>query len=270
MMKQRPSSSFFVMILILLLSIVWIGLLIHFISQKPEPAQCSSYHIVVAKYKEDISWLSHMDTSKLHVYDKSGDTDSPFIPLENKGREGSTFLGHIIKHYDNLPDYLIVLQGDPFPHMDDHIKPSNLQEHIENLVQTNPRSIQPLFCNIHEENIGLYPGLSYHEYYKFLFDGIPDDNFRFAAGNQYIIPKKNIQKRPKLFYSFLWHMAVRGDHYQTSEAHHGIQTLVPSEIKGWTLERIFPVIFTDVPTRKGFLPDLEKHLSTKPPHIPFP
>ena len=72
------------------------------------------YHIVVAKYKEDISWLQEMDKSHIYLYDKGFTENSinGFAHYEqrpNIGRESETYLYHIIKHYDNLPDFLILL-----------------------------------------------------------------------------------------------------------------------------------------------------------------
>lgn len=212
-----------------------------------------SYHIVVAKYKEDISWFSHMDQGKMHVYDKSGEK-SPYIPLENKGREGATFLGHIIKYYDNLPDYLILLQGNPFPHMRSDITPDNLQENISRLVEERPTQTIPLFCDYGEEKLYTFKGLMMDQYHELMFEGTPNPVLRFAAGNQYLVPRKDILKRPKDFYMKLWKMSIKGDHYELEAAHNEEKTLNPNEMIGWSLERIFPtIVVDDVPIKDTFL-----------------
>lgn len=215
-----------------------------------------TYHIVVAKYKEDISWFFHMDLEKLYVYDKSGDEYSPFICLENKGREGSTFLGHIIEHYDNLPDYLVLVQGSPFAHMKPEINPRNFQENLDKLVEKKPEKTQPLFCDYWEEPTSFHPGLMIDKYYNLMFENKQGDVIRYATGNQYIIPRKDIQKRPKHFYQKLWKMAIKGDHYSHCDIHtvHGSKNKFdPSELIGWSLERIFPIIMSDTPVKKSFL-----------------
>lgn len=212
-----------------------------------------SYHIVVAKYKEDVSWFFHMDQKKLHVYDKSGEK-TPFVPLENKGREGATFLWHIVQYYDNLPDYLVLLQGDPFPHMHPGINPRNLQEKIRRLVEKRPTQIVPLFCDYNEENLYTFSGLMMDQYYRLMFEGTPSPTLRFAAGNQYLIPKKDIQKRPKTFYKKLWKMSMKGDHYDTNTAHYEEKTMIPDEMIGWSLERIFPtIVMKEAPLHKPFM-----------------
>ena len=212
-----------------------------------------SYHVVVAKYKEDTSWFSHMDPERLRVYDKSGDEHSPFVPLINKGREGATFLGHIIAYYEILPEYVVFLQGNPFPHMRPEIKPENLQENLDRLVAKRPTKSQPLFCDYHEELAHTFGGLMIDRYHKLLFESKPKDIIRFAPGNQYIVPRKDILRRPKVFYQKLWKMAVKGDHYDIDTAHHGQKKFDQTEILGWSLERVFPVILSNVPIKKGFL-----------------
>ena len=68
--------------------------------------------IVIAKYKEDVSWSNQFKTSRVIIYDKSGE-DNGFVNLPNFGRESHTYLTHIINNYDNLPDYTCFLQGNP-------------------------------------------------------------------------------------------------------------------------------------------------------------
>lgn len=83
---------------------------------------------VVARYREDLNWLAECLYPGT-VYDKSGGCRSlaaalPEVfrrwncePLPNMGREAHTYLTHILRRYDSLPDYTVFLQGDPFPHM---------------------------------------------------------------------------------------------------------------------------------------------------------
>jgi hypothetical protein len=212
-----------------------------------------TYHIVVAKHKEDVLWLFHMDLDKLYVYDKSGDEHSPFRCLENRGREGTTFLGHIIEYYDNLPDYLILVQGNPFAHMRSEINPRNFQENINKLVEKRPTTSEPLFCDYWEEPSFMYAGLMIQKYHELMFEGKAIETLRYAPGNQYIIPRDQIRKRPKGFYQKLWKMAQKGDHYRdVNDAHYTEKKFDKTEIIGWSLERLFPIIISDKPIRKSF------------------
>ena len=77
------------------------------------------YEIVIAHYNEDLSWLKD-ELKSATIYSKGGDKNSPSVPchvLPNIGREGHTYLHHIVANYDTLADVTIFLQG----HIDDHI-----------------------------------------------------------------------------------------------------------------------------------------------------
>jgi hypothetical protein len=194
-----------------------------------------------------------MDRDKLYVYDKSGDQHTPFIPLENKGREGATFLGHIVRHYDNLPDYLVLVQGDPFAHMYPEITPKNFQSRLNHLVHQRPSHSQFLFCDPLPEHRMTYGGLMMDKYHELLFQGEPSGMLEYAAGNQYLIPRQIIQRRPKIFYQKLLSMSIKGDHYDGNRAHYEKKIFDPTEIIGWSLERIFPTILSDTPTNPKFI-----------------
>jgi hypothetical protein len=77
--------------------------------------------IVIARYNEDIHWcLPFIDLVK--VYNK-GNNNLNYIPnnkiinCENLGREGGTYVKHIIDNYNNLSKFTIFLQGNPFDHI---------------------------------------------------------------------------------------------------------------------------------------------------------
>lgn len=77
--------------------------------------------IVVARYNEDLGFLGTMDyTHNIVVYDKNntGDTSgggppahAKVVKLRNEGREGHTYLHHIVTNYDNLADVTVFLPG---------------------------------------------------------------------------------------------------------------------------------------------------------------
>ena len=64
--------------------------------------------MVVAKYKEDVSWTKSVK-HKITIYDKDDD-------IPNVGREAHTYLWHIVNQYDNLADTTLFVQGDPLAH----------------------------------------------------------------------------------------------------------------------------------------------------------
>lgn len=87
-----------------------------------QPVICS-LGIVVARYKEPLDpWIPVAD--KVFLYAKGGIPQSndsvdhgifhSYSALPNIGREGHTYLTHIVEHYDDLQDIIIFSQADPF------------------------------------------------------------------------------------------------------------------------------------------------------------
>lgn len=76
--------------------------------------------VVVAAYKEDLSWLSKI-RHPVFLYEKHP-YEQEFLhyvtreKLENIGRESHTYLHHIIKYYDDLAPITVFAQGDPIFH----------------------------------------------------------------------------------------------------------------------------------------------------------
>jgi len=79
--------------------------------------------IVIARYNEDIRWVLPI-IKYVIVYNKGLD-DLDYIPrkkiikCENLGREGATYIKHILDNYDKLDDYTIFLQGKITDHLND-------------------------------------------------------------------------------------------------------------------------------------------------------
>jgi hypothetical protein len=79
----------------------------------------SSTDIVVSRFAEDTDWLRRLEPhGRVVLYNKNpNDQVENAILLPNLGREGHTYLHHIIEHYDRLPDVTVFLQG----RIDDHL-----------------------------------------------------------------------------------------------------------------------------------------------------
>jgi hypothetical protein len=69
--------------------------------------------IVVARFDENIEWLNDLTKYNVLIYDKH--PTNPVVNacerLPNVGREGHTYLHHILKNYDRLADITVFLQG---------------------------------------------------------------------------------------------------------------------------------------------------------------
>lgn len=100
--------------------------------------------IVLARYNEDITWADKFG-HKCLVYNKGLELKTNFSSViqrsnnPNFGREGETYLYHIINNYDSLDEYTVFSQGDPFKHSPKFI------EILEYLDNTNTwKNYQPL------------------------------------------------------------------------------------------------------------------------------
>jgi hypothetical protein len=104
--------------------------------------------LVIARYNEDIEWVNSYKDIAI-VYNKGPNFISSLkniIKIENIGREGHTYLYHIIKNYKNLNKKTIFCQGGPFEHNE------TLLFGIDNYYKT--LDVQPLGLQyLKEENI---------------------------------------------------------------------------------------------------------------------
>ena len=160
--------------------------------------------IIIARYNEDVNWCKQF--SNVIIYNKGTEMTDDFnqILLDNVGREGHTYYKHICDNYDNLADYTIFLQGNPFDHSPNII--SNLNKYIDNIdsnVDFEFLSESVYECNLY--GCSHHGGLPLIEVYEKIFNLIPDEdiknkNFKFGAGSQFIVSKNKILQRPKDFY----------------------------------------------------------------------
>ncbi len=115
-------------------------------STRPGGPTAGALGLVVARYAEDLSWLSVMRAPGV-IYNKGaalppGAPPPGFVEttLPNVGREAHTFLTHIVTHYDNLPSCTAFLQGDPFAHLAPpdapRPTPEDLAARLDELVAT--------------------------------------------------------------------------------------------------------------------------------------
>ena len=113
----------------------------------------SSYLIVVARYNEDIAWLTPV-MDHCVIYNKGSPLDlTNEIPLQNVGRESHTYLHHIIENYDTLTDIVIFTQA----RISDH-RGSNSSRYLLNMCKEaiqRGKSI-PLIVNYKEKSNSIY------------------------------------------------------------------------------------------------------------------
>ena len=159
-----------------------------------------SIHIIVARYNENIEWTKQF--SNVTIYNKGEPFNNGYneILLNNVGREQHTFFKYIYDNYDNLENYSIFLQGDPFHHL------SNTIDKLNEIINDKEydKDFEILSHNIFDCNLSgckHHSGLPLINIYETLFNERKENmEFKFGAGGQFIVSKKNILKHPKDFY----------------------------------------------------------------------
>lgn len=160
--------------------------------------------IIVSRYNENIDWTRQFPN--VLIYNKGTELNdfANIITIENVGREGHTYYKYICDNYDNLDDYIVFLQGNPFDHSPNIVL--NLNKYID---QANDNTINVKFeflselifdCNLID--CMHHPGLPLIETYNKIFieQICPTTTYIFGAGAQFIVSKSQILKRPKSFY----------------------------------------------------------------------
>lgn len=162
--------------------------------------------IVIAKYKEDVSWAP----SGSVIYDKT--------TYENVGRESEAFSRYIIENYNNIPNRVAFVQGNPFDHCPEfREKVRDYKGGIDfasNMVITCDINGCPHHCGL--------PMASYIQKYT---PWINDNQFIFGAGAQYIVEKRHIISKPLSFWR-----KIHDSHWK--------EPLTP-----WIIERLWPQIW---------------------------
>lgn len=213
--------------------------------------------LVVAKYKEDISWV-HDTPCSVIIYDKDAQTGRPYwdhvkyvnLPNPKMGREAHTYLTHIVDNYDDLAKVTFFVQGNPLSHY--YWWPSIVHSHVLEttpLSNYRPEHILP-FCrhdtsfqwNKCPSRLPCWLGIRWStkwwsDKWPLIFSQPVPQGLVFCSGAQFAVPRWRIRQRPLDYYKFLlWHVS--------KEEHESI-------IDAWILECFWLYIFGDA-YRHGF------------------
>jgi nucleoside-diphosphate-sugar epimerase len=205
------------------------------------------YKIVIARYNESLNWTDHLKRENLVIYNKGNPLDPVKFPVvekrQNIGREVESYMHYVINNYDNLPDYVIFLQGYPFDHMNP-IVPEEFQEKIDNLIDSKPKDILCFMQQPYVERHYRWPSIKTVEYCKLFFTPNFLEGTIFSAGCQYLIPKQNILSRPIQFYMRIQGMLLNQKQLTIDIASEGHYEYEPHSMNGWCLERLLGYVFS--------------------------
>ena len=181
--------------------------------------------IVVARYNESLEWTRNISNTrtKCIIYNKGSKLDhiGPIIHLPNVGREGHTYLYHIINNYDNLSEYTMFLQGQPFDHT----------PYLESILASDEwkKPFHVMSLNIHNRTINNeHNPYTMLELYNILFNRKKTEfSFWFGPGAQFCVSRATIRSRSKEFYQKIYAILARD----------------VNPIEGHAIERFWPMIF---------------------------
>ena len=102
-----------------------------------------SFKIIIARYCENVEWSKQF--SNVIIYNKGTPLDNGYneVFLNNVGREGHTYYKYIYDNYENLEDYTVFLQGNPFDHS------PNIIVNLTNFINNNDLSIDFKFLTLY-------------------------------------------------------------------------------------------------------------------------
>lgn len=186
--------------------------------------------LVIARYKEDIAWTNNLPNFlNIIVYDKFISNAANSLP--NLGREGHTYLHHIINNYNSLSEINIFCQGNPLDHNSTFIQTiSNVNNIIKITEQSGFYPLGPIvsegpYANIdirHKSGLPMFYILDLFFDYKMSIG----DKYNTSYGGQFLVRKENIISRPIELYLFLYK----------------ILSYDKDPIEGYILERLWPYI----------------------------
>ena len=216
--------------------------------------------IVIAHYNEDLAWLKD-DLDITTIYSKGGEKNAPpypSIPLRNIGREGQTFLHHIIDRYDTLADVTLFLQG----RVDDHFS-ITFDEVKERARRTEPGQVTT-FPYRELETFDHWDGIPWAEYpswkkwttmatwqpaaktpaqyWQIFFPGRPvPASCGFQPGALFAVRKEAIHQYPRSTWELMMKEWFLGDmaHVNPETGHHCErlwQAILSDEYICWDLE----------------------------------
>lgn len=164
--------------------------------------------IVVARYKEDLSWLRPEYYANTVVYNKGPDVELPPSVrqhrLPNIGLESHTYLQYIIDHYDRLPPWVVFTQGNPTPHVDFPTFWNDLVKQQRSEPNKSSWSYEQNFNIVRHNNAQLDPyGAPLKSFWQRYVGAPPPMQMKVYWGAIFGVRREAILARPKAYYENL-------------------------------------------------------------------
>lgn len=185
--------------------------------------------MVVAKFHENIDWLDNMNFSKI-IYNKGSNLNPTYVNLNNVGREAHTCLHHIITRWDDLADFTIFTQADPFRHSYNFLNIiSSLEKNLEIFNRQFLNFGHHILCEGNIEEYRRHGNFYIEEIHNVFFDNLSNDLICFGAGAIFGVDKSLIKRHD---------LQVYRDAIDIVSYDHGNK-----EAHAHAFERLWPTIF---------------------------
>ena len=158
--------------------------------------------IIVSRYNEDVSWTKQFPNVTIINKGNKLYDDYNQIFYKNVGREAHSYYQYIYDNYDSLDDYIVFLQGNPFDHSPHIIKALEAYIHTERHHDITFAYLSELYRETtlqKEKSLGMYIK-NIDKTYEHLFGFIKETPIVKCWGAQFIVSKKYILTKSKLFY----------------------------------------------------------------------
>jgi len=186
--------------------------------------------LVIARYKEDISWIDDNNlTDKFNVIVYNKFHNEPITLPNAAGRESHTYLWHIVSNYDTLADRTVFCQGDPFEHSPNFLNligkvnsadklgyfPMSQARPEEGLLRTDgvipPLGDGTLHCNILGQPN--HPFLNMEEQFFNIFgrNAVVPNPIVFFPGAVFCCSKETIHNRSLDFYKKCYELSTNAE-----------------------------------------------------------
>jgi len=201
------------------------------------PVKIDKNFLVVSSFNNDLSWIKDR-TDNYFIYERGtqnldayGFKPNSFLISPNVGYNIYDYLTYIIDNYDNLPSCTLFVKGNIFPrHISeeyfDHISNSEIFtpiiEPIRHATSWPMNLILNDTCYLELNNSWYLNHHSvkyfhnYNDFLRFLYiNPIIPKYLNFAPGANYIVPRQNILRIPRIFYKnlrfFISYTALPGE-----------------------------------------------------------
>lgn len=198
--------------------------------------------VIIARYKEDIAWTRDLGYDFV-IYDKGGDLRDNAIYLDNIGREAHTYLTHIITQYDNLAEFNVFVQGNPFDHLDPsgegsvNMLKKQIADVVDRKVPFKGFAWLRIMCDplgrphdlFEERTRGKWAGwgkdIPVGEVFEKLFPAkVPGKIIARGAAGIFSVSGERIRTRPREFYEYALSL-VEADPYDENNTGHAFERL---------------------------------------------